>query len=115
MSNQRLTQCPHCKASFKVSEEQLSAADGRVRCGACMSIFDAIAYTLSSTESKTPNTPESESLTDLEESLIQEDKSLFADNPEENLTAEEENLFADNPEEDLQEAGYSGITLPSFQ
>ncbi|WP_197486112.1 MJ0042-type zinc finger domain-containing protein, partial [Oleiphilus sp. HI0061] len=44
MSNQRLTQCPHCKASFKVSEEQLSAANGRVRCGACMNIFDAIAY-----------------------------------------------------------------------
>ncbi len=97
MSNQRLTQCPHCKASFKVSEEQISAANGRVRCGACMNIFDAIAYSLSpSTESKqTPAAPSPEAPSpaiDLEDSLLNSD----------------DDLIADNPEEDLHELGYSG-------
>ena len=48
MTNSQLTQCPHCKASFKVSDEQLNAANGKVRCGACLNIFDAVAYQISS-------------------------------------------------------------------
>ena len=95
MSNQRLTQCPHCKASFKVSEEQLNAANGRVRCGACMNIFDAIAYSVTSTEnikSTSESLKKTEPAIDLEESLLET----------------EENLFADNPEEDLDDPGYSG-------
>jgi predicted Zn finger-like uncharacterized protein len=96
MTNQRLTQCPHCKASFKVSEDQLSAANGRVRCGACMNIFDAIAYSISKINAAknkdTTGTDSSE--TDLEEPTpsIQDDT----------------NLFADNPEEDQEDASYSG-------
>ncbi len=34
-----LTQCPFCQTSFKVSEEQMQAADGVVRCGACWEVF----------------------------------------------------------------------------
>lgn len=99
MSNQRLTQCPHCKASFKVSEEQLSAANGRVRCGACMNIFDAIAYSLSDTEKKTANNPSPEPSEDQQSSAIDLEDSLLES---------EDKLFADNPEEDLHEPGYSG-------
>jgi len=101
MTNQRLTQCPHCKASFKVSEEQISAANGRVRCGACMNIFDAVAYSISKVGTKktqttasqdTPKPPSSDSPpVELEESILNN-----------------EDLFADNPEEDQEEAGYSG-------
>ncbi len=36
-----LTQCPHCLTSFRVTETQLEAADGMVRCGACLGIFSA--------------------------------------------------------------------------
>jgi len=35
------TQCPHCTTLFKVSEEQLSAVNGKVRCGFCYRIFVA--------------------------------------------------------------------------
>jgi predicted Zn finger-like uncharacterized protein len=34
-----LTQCPFCQTSFKVSAEQMQAANGVVRCGACMEVF----------------------------------------------------------------------------
>ncbi len=36
------TICPHCQTVFKVSDEQLSLADGYVRCGICKGIFNAL-------------------------------------------------------------------------
>lgn len=91
MSSDKLTRCPHCKAAFKVSEEQLEVANGRVRCGACMNVFDALAYSLgeangsaaTETNEEAPNssaiaetdkeTPSSIDSTELEDELIQDD------------------------------------------
>lgn len=39
-----ITQCPHCQTSFRVSRTQLAAAQGVVRCGACMELFNAARY-----------------------------------------------------------------------
>jgi predicted Zn finger-like uncharacterized protein len=36
-----ITQCPECATRFKVSEEQLAAHDGLVRCGRCHQVFNA--------------------------------------------------------------------------
>ena len=36
-----LTECPYCKATFRVQHEQLDAAEGMVRCGDCDAIFNA--------------------------------------------------------------------------
>lgn len=36
-----VTQCPHCRTSFRVSRAQLGAAQGVVRCGACLEVFNA--------------------------------------------------------------------------
>jgi predicted Zn finger-like uncharacterized protein len=36
-----VTQCPHCRTSFRVSSTQLAAAHGAVRCGACLHVFNA--------------------------------------------------------------------------
>lgn len=41
-----ITQCPHCSTSFRVSRDQLSAAHGAVRCGACLEVFNAARYLL---------------------------------------------------------------------
>ena len=30
------TQCPNCQTRFRVTEEQLGIAKGKVRCGNCM-------------------------------------------------------------------------------
>lgn len=36
------TQCPHCDTLFRISIPQLKAAHGKVRCGHCNSIFNAL-------------------------------------------------------------------------
>ena len=36
-----VTECPRCTTRFRVTDTQLSMAGGRVRCGACLSVFDA--------------------------------------------------------------------------
>ena len=46
MSDSFVTQCPHCRTSFRVSQVQLSAAQGAVRCGACLHVFNAHQYLL---------------------------------------------------------------------
>ncbi len=35
------TQCPDCRTVFRITPEQLDAADGLVRCGECSNIFNA--------------------------------------------------------------------------
>lgn len=41
MSESFITQCPHCLTSFRVNQAQLGAANGAVRCGACLKVFNA--------------------------------------------------------------------------
>lgn len=41
MSQTFLTQCPHCSTRFRVNSKQLFAAQGAVRCGSCMQVFNA--------------------------------------------------------------------------
>lgn len=38
----RITACPQCQTRFRVTEEQLEARDGKVRCGRCEHIFNAL-------------------------------------------------------------------------
>ena len=42
-----MTRCPTCGTAFRVTEQQLGARDGQVRCGRCDTLFDATS-TLSS-------------------------------------------------------------------
>ncbi|MDX9995458.1 MAG: DUF3426 domain-containing protein [Rhodocyclaceae bacterium] len=37
-----LTRCPHCHTAFRVTSGQLKVRQGRVRCGACSEVFDAL-------------------------------------------------------------------------
>ena len=46
MTDSFVTQCPHCRTSFRVSRAQLGAAHGAVRCGACMQVFNAAQHLL---------------------------------------------------------------------
>lgn len=57
-----LTHCPNCSAALEVTEEILSVANGKVRCGDCGSVFDGYEF-LEKTEDDvapvlTPSTPE---------------------------------------------------------
>ncbi len=44
---QAITRCPACGMSFRISESQLRIADGAVRCGACLHVFQAEEYFVS--------------------------------------------------------------------
>lgn len=39
---QTITRCPRCGTAFRASKSQLTAANGLVRCGSCLSVFRAI-------------------------------------------------------------------------
>ncbi|MFT7654904.1 MAG: putative Zn finger-like uncharacterized protein [Limisphaerales bacterium] len=41
-----VTQCPNCDTRFRVNEQQLQAAHGQVRCGACLTVFEGTSYLL---------------------------------------------------------------------
>ncbi|WP_126457386.1 DUF3426 domain-containing protein [Sulfuriflexus mobilis] len=47
------TQCPQCHTAFRVSEEQLELAGGRVRCGQCLHVFVAREHFIDTLPAKT--------------------------------------------------------------
>lgn len=44
-----VTRCPQCNTAFRVTENQLSVADGVVRCGSCLAVFKALDYNVNET------------------------------------------------------------------
>jgi predicted Zn finger-like uncharacterized protein len=55
MNDSFITQCPHCRTSFRVKREQLTVARGAVRCGACLQVFNAAQQLLGQVD--TPDSP----------------------------------------------------------
>lgn len=50
MAEARITHCPFCSTSFRVTETQLSVANGSVRCGSCLRVFMAELYFMDSVD-----------------------------------------------------------------
>ncbi|MDO5666980.1 MAG: DUF3426 domain-containing protein [Alcaligenaceae bacterium] len=46
------TRCPSCETSLNVTPSQLKARGGRVRCGVCHSVFNALDYAVASAHGK---------------------------------------------------------------
>ncbi|GAA0844316.1 hypothetical protein GCM10009113_15590 [Marinobacter szutsaonensis] len=86
------TQCPKCHTRFRVSDEQLGVAKGKVRCGNCMEVFNAIEHRVLPASPQPPAPPAGES-------------------EPSGLTTEEDFVFADNPDEDAEEGRYAGSKL----
>ena len=78
------TQCPQCETRFRVTDEQLGVAGGKVRCGSCMNVFNALEHRV--TESGTTETPPEEKPQEPADVGFDEDEFVFADNPEEDAT-----------------------------
>jgi len=96
-----LTRCPHCQTCFRVTDEQLKMASGKVRCGHCMGVFNARDARV---EEKQP--PREKPAAPAERPSA---PKAPAPAPKEPPREEGDDLvFADNPEEDETEAGYSG-------
>lgn len=46
------TQCPECQTTFRVTAAMLKAAQGRVRCGRCSNVFNALASLIEQDEAE---------------------------------------------------------------
>lgn len=54
------SQCPHCCSSFDIPESALAAAEGIVRCGQCMQLFNAVEHEVELAESEASTDAENE-------------------------------------------------------
>ena len=52
------TRCPDCQTTFRVSPEQLKARAGKVRCGKCQSVFNALDSLLEDNSNTSPSATE---------------------------------------------------------
>ncbi len=81
----RVTCCPHCSTSFRITDDQLKTAKGAVRCGSCLQIFRALDHLLEdqtpaeeiSTETEEDSIPELDDFSD--EALISDDMDQIED------------------------------------
>jgi predicted Zn finger-like uncharacterized protein len=53
-----ITACPHCSTQFLVEDEQLSLYNGKVRCGNCLNVFNAVDYMVPSVPQPTAEAEE---------------------------------------------------------
>ncbi|AOY89833.1 hypothetical protein BKP64_17585 [Marinobacter salinus] len=95
------TQCPNCQTRFRVTDEQLGIAKGKVRCGNCMEVFNAIEHQVIPRTAK-PGAARP---------TIDSSPGTSAATPENRHATEEDFVFADNPEEDAAEGPYAGTKL----
>lgn len=91
-----LTRCPHCETRFRVTEEQLGVARGKVRCGNCMQVFNALEHS----ESEAPGASSP--------SRSDSDNASSSTSNSSRFQVEEEFIFEDDPEEDAAEGNYAG-------
>ncbi len=70
-----ITRCPGCSASFHASLAHLEAANGQVRCGSCLFIFDACAHQIEEEQPRDNPTENNLSL-DSDDLLIYDDMDI---------------------------------------
>ena len=95
------TQCPNCQTRFRVTEEQLGIAKGKVRCGNCMKVFNAIEHQSLPGGGEKPAPPDTPSKPAEAPSPVSSEPDID----------EEDFIFADNPEVDAAEGRYAGTRL----
>ncbi|NMT62361.1 DUF3426 domain-containing protein [Marinobacter orientalis] len=91
------TRCPKCETRFRVTDAQLSVAGGKVRCGNCKAVFNAVEHQVRGSTSSEKNEPAA---------AEKQDKAA-----DQKFTSEDDLIFADNPEEDAAEGAYAGTKL----
>lgn len=75
-----ITRCPGCSVSFRAMPAHLQAANGLVRCGACLLVFDARENLVANPLGTAPT----------EESDQQDDELLIHDDMDSDLLSEEQ-------------------------
>lgn len=54
MTEAKQTKCPHCGSTFRISDAQLAAKGGSVRCGSCLQVFRADQHLAGAAPAITP-------------------------------------------------------------
>lgn len=57
MTDAKQTKCPHCGSTFRISDAQLAAKGGSVRCGSCLQVFRADLHLVGATPAPAPAKP----------------------------------------------------------
>ena len=81
-NNTQYTRCPQCETAFKVNQKMLSMAHGKVRCGACLKVFQATDYLLKPREKHTSESVLASSTLSQPSSEPSVDKPLSGDSSE---------------------------------
>ncbi|WP_226665110.1 DUF3426 domain-containing protein [Microbulbifer aggregans] len=85
--SQLVTRCPHCSTSFHVSEPQLRAARGAVRCGSCLQVFRADENIVFNEDDPQPASKKAiDELLDDDDFLIHDDIELDGDDSQDDGT-----------------------------
>lgn len=93
-----ITQCPRCQTRFRVTAEQLETADGRVRCGACLAVFqarEALAETEASAGESMP--PQAEAVSDARVDTAADSLSELAREPMVETVSEDDAEVPETP------------------
>ena len=103
--DQRITQCPRCGTSFRVTEAHLAVAAGAVRCGSCLHIFNARDHWVEETPApvKTQKAESNYAPDDLEiddDALFDDDTPLFTDDADDAPATTTANRSIFNPVDD---------------
>ncbi len=83
----QFTRCPNCKTAFKVTEQLLAKAGGKVRCGACLEIFKATDYLLKPSQAANSQTANSQSKAVQAQQPQSSSTTMVRDMVEDSLTA----------------------------
>lgn len=57
MTDAKQTKCPHCGSTFRISDAQLTAKGGSVRCGSCLQVFRADMHLVGANTAAVPLAP----------------------------------------------------------
>lgn len=76
-------QCPQCETVFRVSRADLMRADGLVRCGQCLTVFDGLQAVTDAQETSSPQLPLVAEPDDLDVELEAAPPPPAADTPQE--------------------------------
>lgn len=89
-----IASCPKCHAQYKLTPEQLSIAAGKVRCGACMTVFQASPAAV---RNSAASAGKETAAADISSKAPQKTRSTFVNDDDEKLLATlDEELFADD-------------------
>ena len=96
MDQTRITQCPKCDTTFRITPAQLKVANGAVRCGACLNVFRAAEHFQAAAE-ETPVLQD-----DRTQDLFSDDKGLTG------TSTDESQSIIDDDDGLIDDSGYIG-------